>query len=507
MKKIVNLCLLALSFMFVMSCDKGFDSLNKSKTGATSVDPAFALNNAIISSSAPAGTLQYDLGIIQQIISSNSGVITGANFNQVNIGNTPVIWINYYQNVIKYTNDVITRTKDDPARSNLLNMARIVQANAFMIITDTYGDIPYTEGGAGYTGQIFFPKYDAQQSIYPKIIQEFTDAAAALDPAGKIETADVLYGGDIAKWKKYGYSLLLRAGMKLGKADATMAKSAVAAAFAGGVILSNADNAYIRHDANYVNGVGNTLNSTEAANYYLAEPFVTALKTNNDPRLPAIAIRYVGATSGPTQTAAIGSSVAADQFGMPMGSDDATAQTAAVTAGLGSRYAFSQVDRTRMASKLAPMFLLTAAQTNLLLAEATQTGMITGGLSAAAYFDAGIKAHMNQLATYNANSAVAAADRDTYAAARALVFPGNELQEINYEYWIASFLNGPEAWANFRRSGFPALAPNPYPGRTVVFITRLTYPSSEILVNSKNVQDAIVSIGGDNLDTHVWWNK
>jgi hypothetical protein len=133
--------------------------------------------------------------------------------------------------------------------------------------------------------------------------------------------------------------------------------------------------------------------------------------------------------------------------------------------------------------------------------------MITGGVTAAQYFDAGIKAHMNQLATYNANSAVAASDRDAYAAARAGIFTGNELREINYEYWIASFLNGPEAWANFRRSGFPALAPNPYPGRTVVFITRLTYPPSEILVNSANVQAAITNMGGDNLDTKVWWNK
>jgi len=507
MKKIINLCLPALLLVVITSCDKGFDNLNKSKTGATSIDPAFVLNNAIISSSAPAGTLNYDLGIVQQIISSNSGVITGANYNQVNIGNTPVIWINYFQNVIKYTNDVITRTKDVPARSNLMNMARIVQANAFMIITDTYGDIPYSEGGGGYTSQVFFPKYETQQSIYPKIIQEFSEATAALDPAGRIETADVLYSGDITKWKKYGYSLLLRAGMRLGKADAATAKTAVTAAFNGGVILSNADNAYIKHDANYVNGVGNTLNSTEGANYYLAEPFVTALKTSNDPRLPAIAIRYVGASSGPDQTPARGSSLAADQYGMPMGSDDASAQTAAVNAGLGSRYAFSQVDRNRMASKLAPMFMVTAGQSNLLLAEATQTGMITGGLTAAQYFDAGIKAHMDQLAIYNPNSMVAASDRDTYAAARAVVFTGNELREINYEYWIASFLNGPEAWANFRRSGLPALAPNPYPGRTVVFITRLTYPPSEILVNSANVQEAIANMGGDNLDTKVWWNK
>jgi len=114
---------------------------------------------------------------------------------------------------------------------------------------------------------------------------------------------------------------------------------------------------------------------------------------------------------------------------------------------------------------------------------------------------------MNQLVTYNANSAVAGSDRDAYAVARAAVFIGNELREINYEYWIASFLNGPEAWTNFRRSGFPVLAPNPYPGRTVDFITRLTYPPSEILVNSANVQEAIADMGGDNLDIKVWWNK
>ena len=50
-----------------------------------------------------------------------------------------------------------------------------------MILTDEYGDIPYYEGGAGYSAQIFFPKYDAQQGIYTKLIQEFTEASAALN--------------------------------------------------------------------------------------------------------------------------------------------------------------------------------------------------------------------------------------------------------------------------------------------------------------------------------------
>jgi hypothetical protein len=507
MKKILSFCLLAFVFSFITSCDDGFDELNTNKTAALSLEPSLILNNAIVNSTTGTG-LAYEIAIVQQIITSNSGVNVGGNFNQVNIGNTPQNWTNYFQNVIRYTSDVISRTKSDATRANLYNMARIIQANAFMVLTDTYGDIPYSEAGAGYTTQIFFPKYESQQTIYPKIIQELTEASAALDPAGKIETADVLYGGDVAKWKKFGYSLLLRAGMRLSKVDATKAQATAAAAFAGGVILNNADNAIIKHDANFVNPIGNTLNGTEAANFFLAKPFVDALQSKSDPRLSAIAVRYPGATSGTGQTGA-GSTAAKNQYGMPMGVDDATAQTAAVALGIGSRYAFSQADRNRIIKRTSPLFIVTAAQNNLLLAEAVARGWVTGGATASTYFTNGIKAHMDQMASYDPGSAISASARDTYANANPLDTSslGASLAQINYEYWIASFLNGPEAWANLRRSGFPVLAANPYPGRSVTFITRITYPPSEILVNSKNVSEAISSMGGDNLDTKVWWDK
>ena len=167
-----------------------------------------------------------------------------------------------------------------------------------MVLTDDYGDIPYFEAGAGYNGHIFYPKYDQQEDIYTDIINELTEAAAALDESATIVKEDVLYAGDIKKWKKYAYSLLLRAGMRLSKVDAAKAQSTVQAAFAGGVITDNADNAYMRQDANYLQPIGNMLNGSEAANIYLAKPFVDHLASTNDPRLSSIAIRYVGATSG-----------------------------------------------------------------------------------------------------------------------------------------------------------------------------------------------------------------
>ena len=212
------------------------------------------------------------------------------------------------------------------------------------------------------SSEILFPAYQNQQEIYKNIIDELQSASDGLD-AGKTSNPDVLYNGDIAKWKKLGYSLLLRAGMRLSEVDEAKAKSTVAAALAGGVILVNADNATVRHDGNYPNLTAGVLNSTEAANFYLAKPFVDALKANNDPRLRAMAIRYVGATSGSGQTPAIGTTDPANQYGLPMGSTDGEADASGATLpGGGARYAYSQLDRRRMAKPTSPLFIATAAQ-------------------------------------------------------------------------------------------------------------------------------------------------
>ena len=503
MKKIYSLSLLVLFLTFITSCEKDFDEINTSKTSATEVDPAFLLNNAVISSSIV--TIIFEIGIVQQIISPNSGVLTGANFNQENRTTFDHNWISYYRNVIRNTKDVINRVKDDPTRSNLMNMARILQAYAFMVLTDSYGDIPYEEGGEGYTNQIFFPVYDTQESIYSKLITELTEATSALNASGKIETADILYGGNVEKWKKFGYSLMLRAGMRLSNVNPTLAQTTVKSAFDGGVITTNLDNTFVRHDANYRNPISVTLNSTEAANFYLTKPFVDALKNTNDPRLVSIAVRYKGAKSGSDQIPANATVLAADQIGLPMGNDNATAAIAAVADGLASFYEYSQADRNRITKIAAPMFLVTASQTNLLLAEARFRGWITTG-TAEQYFSEGIKNHMDQMALFDAACAVAPADRDAYIAANPLS-AGNEMNQINTQYWISSFLNGPEAFANFRRSNYPQLAPNPYPGKSVEWINRLTYMNSEISVNSENVNEAITRQGPDNLATKVWWDK
>ena len=188
-----------------------------------------------------------------------------------------------------------------------------------------------------------------------------------------------------------------------------------------------------------------------------------------------------------------------------MGMDNSGAQAAAAQLGLSSFYEFAQADRNRVNKLTSPTFLVTASQSQLLLAEARHRGWISSG-SVGEYYTAGVRAHMEQLGMIDANSAISEANISAYLSSNPLE-AGQELRQINTQYWISSFLNGPEAFANFRRTGYPELAPNPYPGREVPFINRLTYPNSEISVNSENVSAAIAAQGPDNLATKVWWDK
>ncbi len=508
MKKINKyyIILLFLVLGSITSCDKGFDEMNVNPVDLTSVDPAFQLNYSIISSASTYSNLQYETIIVKQMINPFSGVGAAAQYNQDNRSVTSANWTRYYRNVIKDLIEITAKLKDNTSRSNLYNMARIWKAYSFMVVTDTYGEIPYTQSGKGYIDGTVLPKYDTQEFIYTEILKELESAAASLDVSKPVESRDILYAGNVESWRRFANSLLLRGAMRLSKVNTSLATKYVTSAVAGGLMRSIADNAYIQHDANYPNPVGIQLNGGQSFFFYAAKDFITYLKSTNDPRLTSISVRYVGAKSGTDQKESIANRTAQAQIGMPIGYDNTTISEAVTADNLVSMYEYSQLDRTRMGGSTAPSFFVTYAQTQLLLAEAVFRGWAQGDPSV--LFSNGIRAHMSQLATYGASTAIPLASIDAYVQANPYN-PAKALEIINTQYWIASFLNGPEAFANFRRSGYPVLVPNPYPGsdlKTEAFIRRLTYPDAELNVNSANVQEAISRQGADILDTRVWWD-
>lgn len=512
MKKITLYTILFLSTLCLLpGCDSGFEEINTNKTLPISLDPAFLLNNAIISSSMPIETMIFELPIVQQIITPNGGVLGGGNYNQDNKARNQGNWVRYYQVVLKSLVDAMNTTKADEKRTNLYHSARIMRAYAAMLLTDSYGDVPYFTAGSAYIDGTTLPVFDSQESIYKDVLKELEEASAALDATKPLNTSDVLYGGNIPRWKAFGYSLMLRAAMRLSKVDPTLAQQFVGKAIAGGVIQDNIGSAVIRHTTLYTNAVSSALNGSEANNYYLTKPFVDFLYKNGvgtDPRLRSIAVRYVGAKSGPEQTASRANIDPTVQKGMPMGYDNGTIIPVAAAAGLASFYDYSQLDRTRMGSLAVPLFLVSHAQTKLLLAEARFRGWITTGPVAADLYAEAIRAHMNDMALYSTASAIAPAAIDAYLSVpNNQLTVGFELRDINQQYWIASFLNSPETFANLRRSGFPVLTPNPYPGKDVVEIRKLTYPDSEYAINTTNLNAAVARQGGDKLNTRVWWDK
>lgn len=520
--KIKFLYILLMSAGVVMTgCDKHLEEINIDPTKLTpgNMNYSYLFTSAqLITSGNSDGNayedwrnnLIYSATMIQHL-SSTTGYWAGDKYTY-NAGYNSAYWDANYPNSIKNIVEVVENLKEDEGRKNLYNIARIFKVFMFQRMTDMYGDIPYTDAGLGYINGITQPAYDKQQDIYTHMLNELKEAALALDAnaANTVKTQDLLYGGDVAKWKKFAYSLMVRLAMRMSKADANATQTWVQTAVAGGVMTDNADNAMVQHEARdgnqACNGNGWVLVGVDPNASRVSHTFINMLKTTNDPRLPYLTT----VVANPAITSDKGNSAAGVQLGQPNGYDLGGSTTDISTAPNwpGDRNKYSVVNRSTFARKDAPTFFLTHAETQLLLAEAAQRGWITTG-TAADYYNAGVTAAMKQLNQAGASPGVTDMEIGTYLGANAYS-AGTGLQQINTQYWIATFMDEYEAWANWRRSGYPTLTPINYFGNVTngTIPRRFTYPLNEAAVNPDNYNAAAGSMqGGDKMTSRVWWDK
>jgi len=520
MKKITCLIIpLAVVVCFV-SCTKGFEAKNQDPYGITKVDAGLLFTGA--ERGMNAGNWDGEQTIVQQYVNAyNAGATAGFQFNEdVDQYNTPRWGV--YTAVIKPLVHIISLTKDDPTNKNLYNMVRIWKAYAFMTLVDTYGDVPYSEAGKGYLELINFPKYDKMADIYTDLYNELKTATAALSASNEYVSSDLFFGGtvtsvtpaitaaQIAHWKKIGYSLLLRLGMRYSKIDAAKAASIAQEAFAGGVILSNSDNVVVtQYNTTVQNGFSNLQRTVSPYFYYLAEPFVNQLKSTGDPRLKYIGASYIKPESPFTSTR---DTITANQYGFPIGYDQVSVLTKPGYRGTkGGGQNYTQLNYQVVANNVTPAFFITNSQTQLLLAEAKFRGWITGGLTTQQYYEAGIKAAMDEWNLFQGtfSPAIFEVEKNNYLLQPAIAYSdAKALELINTQYWIESITNGAEAFANWRRSGFPILQPNKYNNNlNGGFVRRMAYPNAEQAQNPDNYNAAVASMGGDGLTQHVFWDK
>lgn len=493
-------------------CDKGFEELNKNPLLLTSINPAYELVSA---ENMYSDQVHYNSELIQQVQLIIGGQEAGGNMNLRNDNFMNNLFNDSYGN-IKALSDILKTLENNTDRTNLYNMARILKAFNVMRLVDTYGDVPYSEAGKALDG-IFLPKYDIQQDIYADIETELKEATDALDATKKIETGDMFFKGDIAKWKKFGNSLLLRLGMRYSKVNPTKAQSIVQTATdatRGGVITTNSENVYIPYNATQNNPGSSLLLAGTKHNWHAGRPFVDFLRTNKDPRMQYIICLY----SNPSDAA--GGTIdttSAAQIGAPYGYDESTISTDPLYPGMtGSAYKYSQLNRQRCLRIDTWHYLVTAAQTQLLMAEARYRGWITTS-TVQAYYENGITQALSQAdmfaTTKGGVSPITAGQITTYLARPNIAYnAGTALKQINEQYWLACFLTWHEGWCNFRRSGYPQLARINYSKEDADvhngdgFIHRMCYTIREYSANKTNVEAAGTVIGGDKLTTRVFWD-
>jgi hypothetical protein len=517
-----RLILISTVFLFA-GCDKDFVQVNTNPYAINNIDPALLLAGA---QRSHIGTWNAEHTIVQQFLGAyNTGANTGFNFNADIDGVSTPKWDQSYANgangnaaPVKNLVQALNVLGSNTTRVNLRSMIRIWKAQIFMGLVDNYGDVPYFEAGKAVSDGVFYPKYDDDAVIYDDLYKELKESIAALNSSADYVSADLFYGANaqpstkttvvadqVAKWKKLGNSLLLRLGMRYSRANATKAQSIAAEAFAGGVMTSNADNAFVKNDGTaFTQGDNAALRNFSHFNY-AAEPFVNQLKSTSDPRAKFMIANYAdpGAIANNTNP----DTVLANQFGVPVGitSDQILAAGSPYRGARGSGLNYSQFNVNIIAAPGVPEFWVTYSQTSLLLAEAAKRGWIAGGDAAAkTYYENAIAADMATYSLYPNTTPISAAAITAYIAQPGVMYnPTDALKLINTQYWVVNIRNGTEAFANYRRSGFPVLMSNPFINTP---IRRLSYPDVEGSANNANYTAAAAAIGGDKLTTRVFWD-
>jgi len=380
----------------------------------------------------------------------------------------------FYSNVLQDAQRMIQKGE----ASNIPNwsaVGRILKSYTFGVMTDAMGDLPYSQALKGDT--VLAPAYDTQLAIYNGLLADLAQASSEIDLAGVgFATGDLMYDGNMGRWRKFANSLRLRLAMHLANVDPAKAQTEAAAAVTAGVFTSNADNAQLMYLATSPNRNPIYDNARSRDDFGMSKTYVDSLTNWNDPRLP------VFAQINPAGTG---------YQGFPNGLNDGEGTPIVNISRIGAYW---------RETPNAPMHLATYSEVLFLQAEAAERGWIAG--NAAQLYQDAITASMQQYG-------VAPAAITAYLGqARVTYVPGaTGLQQIAYQKWVSMFMQGMEAWTEWRRTLVPALVPGP---RAVLsnIPERLPYDDNEAVLNKVNLDAAVAAQGlgaGNNLTTPLWF--
>ncbi len=554
MRKIKTFIILSAALLagISSSCsDSYMEDLNTDKSKANSIDPNAQLTTAELQTYGDLGMVEiyrnYLYAFTQQLMGCWNTTDYGGR-HTVDNNEMGRIWTSFYPKAIKNLTDAIHRSAEDENRKNINAILRIYRVYMMSVITDIYGDAPYSEAGQGYLKEIYNPKYDTQEDIYNDFFTELKDAASALNAANDRITGDVIYNGDVAKWIKLANSLRLRYAMRISDVAPEKARKEFEDALAseGGVLTSGSDDALIKYmdisfsfgQDSYTDYRGNALSQllfgNDPANNpsYLCSTFFNQLYNTKDPRTFMIARFYYDglmSQTSPDNRIDLTDEITGKGIAMnpcqpgafsydpwPQGYDSDMMKEIAKT-NPSVETTMARETEPKLANNFLrgdnPGVVMTCAEVNLLLAEASLKKWNTGG-TVEEFYSKGVRAAMDVLADNYGYDRISDNDFNAYIAGNGTGHTEQQAKAaINTQAWILHFTNPAECWANVRRSGYPRLkSPAEYGfgqyltgGKDIP--VRLCYPTLESSYNKPGYDEALKRMGGkDSWNTHVWWD-
>ncbi len=568
-KKYIGKGSLMMAFAFMTtgvaltSCsDDTLSNINTDKTKVSNLDPNAQLTTALLQTYGDFSLMDtyrnYITGFTQHFAGGwNVTNYAGSNFAEDDISRR--IWDRYYEISIKNLVDAIHQSEDKP---NLNAALRIHRVYLTAVLADIYGDVPASEAGLGYIAGISTPKYDTVEELYNWFFEELTACEALLGTGTDNISGDVTsMGGDVAQWKKYANALRMRYAMRISDVNPQKAQDEFEKAVAAGAISSAADDAYIKYaDSPYTyydgandydfrtNALSEILYGQDATSpTFVSSTLFYQMQRTNDPRLYRICRHYynikrsqvkpdkeenidltdeVLAYFERTQTGEEpcnpGAAWYSDWMNVPATSELPTLQKKADMDA--NTYDNSDFRARAMRPHLnidfempnTPGDLMSYAEVEFLLAEAKTKGWNVSG-DAESHYEAGVRASMQLLNNhYLTSNKISDDEINAFIAHNPL--GENPKETINTQAWILHMMNPSEAWANMRRSDYPAILDRTrlgiftngftYTDADMTMPNRLRYPELEAQYNSANYKAAIERMGGtDNWHSKLYWDK
>ncbi|MFV5694841.1 SusD/RagB family nutrient-binding outer membrane lipoprotein [Flavobacterium sp. LB3P122] len=482
MKKIV----LIISFLaLTVSCTDDITGLNTDTKNPTSAKPEFLFTNAQKTLVDQMVNASVNRNVFRMLVQQWTET-TYPDESQYNLTTRPIPDAHFttlYRDVLRdfkesntLLNKVVTAGASEAAIvANKRAIIEIMNAYTFSVLVDSFGNVPYSEALDIEAHPL--PKYDDAQTIYKDLIARLTAAQAKLNTSeSSFGTADLIYSGNTAKWKKFANTLRLRLAINMSDVDATYSSAQATAAINAGLMSSNSDDANL----NYLGAQPNAnplyadIVASGRKDFVIADTFVNKLNALSDPRRA----KYFTFAPGTTV-----------YKGGIYGSSNSYTNFSTINSNI-----------------LAPTFpgtILSYSEQEFLLAEAAARGIAAAG-SPVFHYNNAVFASMD-------NWGVAKDDAIAYLAANP--YNGTSIaawkKSIGEQAWIALYNRGFEAWDSWRRLDFPVLlAPTTTYNDIKSVPTRLTYPAGEATVNATNVTAAAATVtGGDKLTSKIFWDK